>query len=55
MIMAVTFGFGGLQLMDSGIVRHTPCLPDHWNSLTITGVGLQKATYRAVQPGNQKR
>jgi len=55
LLQAVIFGFGGLQLTDSGIVQHTPCLPDHWKSLTITGAGPLKTTYRAVQSSGQKK
>jgi hypothetical protein len=55
LLQAVIFGFGGLQLTDAGIVQQTSCLPVHWKSLTITGVGIHKATYRVVQPSGQKR
>lgn len=45
MIQAVLSGFGGLRITDKGIVQQHPCLPRHWTSLTIKGVGPEKKTF----------
>lgn len=45
MIQAVLAGFGGLRITDKGIVQQHPCLPRHWTSLTIKGVGPEKKTF----------
>lgn len=45
MIQAVLAGFGGLRITEKGIVQQRPCLPKHWKSLTIKGVGPQKKTF----------
>lgn len=50
LLQAVIFGFGGLHLTDQGIIQMKPCLPDHWKSLTIKGVGPEKITYKIVHP-----
>ena len=45
MLQAVLAGFGGLRITEKGIVQQHPCLPPHWKSLTIKGVGPDKKTY----------
>ncbi len=49
MLQAVIFGFAGLEISDKGIVQKTPCLPKHWKSLKITGVGMDKETFYCEQ------
>ena len=49
MLQGVLFGFAGLELTDDGIIQQEPCLPKHWKSLTITGVGVEKKTIRIQQ------
>jgi len=44
MLQAVLFGFAGLEWTDEGIQQGRSCLPSHWKSLTITGVGSNKET-----------
>jgi trehalose/maltose hydrolase-like predicted phosphorylase len=39
MLQAVLCGFAGLELTDEGISQRKPCLPAHWKSIKITGVG----------------
>lgn len=51
MLQAVMNGFGGLEITDQGIVQKTSCLPKDWKSITITGVGPEKVTFRVL---NQK-
>ena len=46
MLQAVLFGFGGLDFSDTGIVQGEGRLPAAWSSLTITGVGPDRHTYR---------
>lgn len=46
MLQAVLFGFGGLEICDEGIIQKNPILPEQWESLTITGIGVKKKTYR---------
>lgn len=45
MIQAVLAGFGGLRITEKGITQGPTCLPRHWKSLTITGVGPEGKTY----------
>lgn len=42
LLQAVIFGFGGIHLTDDGFEQRAPCLPLHWKSLTITGLGEKK-------------
>lgn len=44
MLQAVLFGFAGLEWTDEGIQQGKSCLPPHWKSLTITGVGPKRET-----------
>ncbi len=46
MLQTVLFGFGGLRFTDEGIEQVSPILPKEWISLTITGVGRDRRTYR---------
>ncbi|HEX6891943.1 MAG TPA: glycoside hydrolase family 65 protein [Chryseolinea sp.] len=45
MLQAVIFGFGGLQITDSGIIQVKPKLPSKWKKLEIKGVGVGKKSY----------
>jgi len=46
MLQTVIFGFGGLEITDAGIVQGKATLPKAWKSLTITGVGPQRQTFK---------
>lgn len=46
MLQSVLAGFGGLRITEKGIVQTKPCLPPHWKSLTIKGVGPEKKTFK---------
>lgn len=46
MLQAVLFGFGGLHITESGVKQINPILPPGWKSLTITGVGKEKKTFK---------
>ncbi|MBO9683931.1 MAG: glycoside hydrolase family 65 protein, partial [Flavisolibacter sp.] len=45
-LQAVLMGFGGLEITPNGITQQKPVLPKQWKSLTITGVGPRKKTFR---------
>jgi protein-glucosylgalactosylhydroxylysine glucosidase len=45
MLQAVIFGFGGLQITDSGIQQVKTPLPKKWRSLRIKGVGADKKDF----------
>jgi protein-glucosylgalactosylhydroxylysine glucosidase len=44
-LQAVIFGFGGLQINDSGITQMKTKLPKNWKSMEIKGVGLNRITF----------
>ena len=46
MLQTVLFGFAGLHLTEDGVVQKNPILPKQWKSLTITGVGKEKKTFK---------
>lgn len=45
MLQVVIFGFGGLEITDDGVKQLPTELPESWTSLTIKGVGPDKATF----------
>jgi trehalose/maltose hydrolase-like predicted phosphorylase len=45
-LQAVIFGFGGLQLNDTGISQLKTKLPPGWKSLEIKGVGIDERTFK---------
>lgn len=45
-LQAVIFGFGGLQINDTGISQLKTKLPPGWKSLEIKGVGVDKRTFK---------
>jgi trehalose/maltose hydrolase-like predicted phosphorylase len=44
-IQSILMGFGGLEITENGIIQVKSTLPHQWNSLTITGVGVNKQTF----------
>lgn len=46
MLQSVLMGFGGLDISATGLVQIKSVLPKHWKSLTLTGIGVEKKTYR---------
>ena len=44
-LQSVLMGFGGLEITPEGIVQIKTFLPNHWKSLTLTGIGPEKKTY----------
>ncbi|MCB0636644.1 MAG: glycoside hydrolase family 65 protein, partial [Lewinella sp.] len=49
MLQAVLFGFGGLEITESGVVQGVGHLPTGWESLTIKGVGVTRETFRVLE------
>ena len=45
-IQSLLMGFGGLDITPNGIIQLKTSLPSQWKSLTITGVGKDKKTYK---------
>lgn len=45
MLQAVLSGFGGLEITDDGITQIDTPLPRGWQSITITGVGVNGVTF----------
>ena len=45
MLQAVLFGFGGLQIDNSGVKQLDSSIPTSWGKLTLSGVGREEATY----------
>ena len=46
MLQAVLSGFGGLDITDEGIIQLDTKLPKDWTSLTLTGIGKEKKTFK---------
>ncbi len=46
LIQGMLNGFGGLEITPKGISQVTSALPAGWKSLTITGVGPKKQTFK---------
>ena len=53
-LQSVIFGFGGIEITENGIIQLPTQLPSHWKSLTITGVGVEKKTYKVENPNYRK-
>ena len=56
-LQSVIFGFAGLEITEQGIIQLPTKIPSHWKSLTVTGVGVDKKTYKVENPdytGNQR-
>jgi len=45
MLQAVIFGFGGLQITDTGIIQNKPKLPSRWKRLEVKGVGVADRSF----------
>ena len=48
LIQGMINGFGGIDITSKGIVQVKSTLPAGWKSLTITGAGINKATYKVT-------
>ncbi len=46
MLQAMLTGFGGLDITDEGIIQLDTKLPNNWKSITITGAGPDRKTYK---------
>ncbi len=45
LLQTILFGFGGLDISESGIIQRNPVLPKKWKSLTLKGIGTDKKTF----------
>jgi trehalose/maltose hydrolase-like predicted phosphorylase len=45
MLQAMLYGFGGLEITPQGIVQLKTTLPKGWQSLQLTGIGVDKRNY----------
>lgn len=45
LLQAVINGFGGLEIMQTGVIQKKSVMPKHWKKLTIKGVGKDAKTY----------
>lgn len=50
-LQSVIFGFAGIEITEDGIIQLPTRIPSHWKSLTVTGVGVEKNTYKVENPG----
>ena len=44
-LQSILMGFGGLEITSKGIIQIKSALPPTWQSLTITGVGVEHKTF----------
>ena len=49
-LQSVIFGFAGVEITENGIIQLPTKLPSHWKSLTVTGVGMEKQTFKVENP-----
>ena len=48
-IQSLLMGFGGLDITPNGIIQLKTSLPSQWKSLTITGAGKDKKTFKVLK------
>jgi len=48
-IQSLLMGFGGLDITPNGIIQLKTSLPSQWKSLTITGVGRERKTFKVTK------
>lgn len=48
-VQSLLMGFGGLDITPNGLVQVKSTLPSHWKSLTITGVGPDRKTFKVTR------
>lgn len=49
-LQSVIFGFAGIEITENGIIQLPASIPSHWKSLTVTGVGADRRTYKVENP-----
>ena len=47
-LQSVLFGFAGIEVTEHGIIQLPTRIPAHWKSLTVTGAGPEKKTYKVT-------
>ncbi|MXV53188.1 glycoside hydrolase family 65 protein [Pedobacter sp. HMF7647] len=45
-IQSLLMGFGGIDITENGLSQVKSQLPDNWKSITITGAGIEKKTFK---------
>jgi trehalose/maltose hydrolase-like predicted phosphorylase len=45
LLQTMLYGFGGLEITPLGVVQRRGALPVHWKSLTLNGIGPERATF----------
>ncbi len=45
-VQSVLMGFGGLEITPKGIIQIKSSLPKQWKSISLTGIGVEKKTYK---------
>jgi trehalose/maltose hydrolase-like predicted phosphorylase len=48
-VQSLLMGFGGLDITSNGLVQLKSTLPAHWKSLTITGAGPDRKTFKVTR------
>lgn len=48
-VQSVLMGFGGIDITSKGIVQVKSALPPQWKSLTITGIGPDRKTFKVTR------
>jgi trehalose/maltose hydrolase-like predicted phosphorylase len=48
-VQSLLMGFGGLDITPNGLIQIKSTLPSHWKSLTITGAGPEKKTFKVTR------
>jgi hypothetical protein len=46
MLQSVLAGFAGLEITSNGIIQRANQLPKQWESLTVTGAGVDDTTFK---------
>ena len=49
-LQSVIFGFAGVEITEEGIRQLPAKIPSHWKSLTVTGAGPERQTFRVDNP-----
>ena len=50
LLQAMLYGFGGLEVSDTGLKQHPSTLPAAWKALKLTGIGPDRRDYSALLP-----
>src|SRR6185436_6719432 len=45
-VQSILMGFGGLEITPKGIIQIKSSLPKQWKSISLTGIGVEKKTFK---------